>query len=292
MTTCWKRFVFIAMTIAVAGGSSSGTAAEIPVGECKATYVKRVTLAVDRPGLIAFVPEEGAQVRAADVAVQLRNDVPKANLAVALARAGNDAPIQVEQKMMESAKLEYESSLEANRQSGKERLAYPLTHIARLKLAFEASMYKVEAARQEKLIATAYVEQSRIELETYRTQAPFSGAVTQVFKQVGEAVQQGEPIVELVNTDQLRIEGFVTLQDAVLIRPGMPVKVQFEIPAEGGGPPTLSDVQGQLGYVDVSVHTLSNRVRIWAVIDNSNRRFLEGLPVTMFVVRADLPSRE
>lgn len=255
-------------------------ASEVDVGECKATYRHRVTVSVDRPGVIACIPEEGNTIQTGEIIVQLKEDVPQANLSVAIVKADNEALIRSEQKAAEAAKLEYDAAIEANRQSGSTRPAYSPTHIARLKLAWESAEWRVKAAEQEQRVNIAARDQARAELETYRIYSGIDGVVVQVFRHVGEVVQQGEPIAELINTDELRVEGFIRLEDAFRIKPGLPVTVTFNIPGESETSPHSKN-QGKLGFVDVSVQTLSNRLRVWAIIPNPQGRLREGLPVHM-----------
>jgi len=256
------------------------TAAEVEVGECKATYRQRVAVSVDRAGLIARIPEEGDLLQTGDVVIQLKDDVPQANLAVAIAKADNEALIRSEQKSAEAAKLEYEAAMEANRQSGSTLPAYSPTHVARLKLAWESAEWRIKAAEQEQRVCIASRDQAQAELDTYRVLSGMNGIVVQVFRQVGEVIQQGEPIVELINTDQLRVEGFISLEDSFRVKSGLPVTVIFEVPNDSEVA-SYREKQGKLGFVDVSVQTLSNRVRVWAMIPNSPGRLREGLPVHM-----------
>ncbi len=57
-------------------------------------------------------------------------------------------------------------------------------------------------------------ERARAELETYRIETPVEGVVTKVFKVAGEAVREGEPVMEICNTSRVRIRGYVSLRDA------------------------------------------------------------------------------
>ncbi|SFI18632.1 efflux RND transporter periplasmic adaptor subunit [Planctomicrobium piriforme] len=256
------------------------TAGEIAVREPKLAFVDRVTFSVDRTGVIAKVPKEGEQLEAGQTVVQLKDEVPRAMLAVAEAKAQNDAPIEVASKTAEYARLDYEASLEANRKAGSSVAAYPPTHIARLKLNMEASDLKVKEAETEFEINRLSRDQAIAEMESFRIVTGINGVVTQVFKHPGEGVQQGEAIVQIVNPDKLRVEGFVNAQDAYLLKPGMPVQVSVTIPEQNNTTRELP-IEGKLGFIDVTVQPLSNRVRVWAEIDNSEHRLREGLPVSM-----------
>lgn len=253
----------------------------IPVSECKMTYRKRVLCSIDHPGLIARIPEEGTQVHQGDLLVQLRDEIPRANLAVAAARVESAAlQVQVEQTAAESAQLEYDAALEANRQA--KGAAYPATHLARLKLTLKAAELKAAVAKEEHQTQLRLRDQAQAELDAYHVNAEFSGIIVQVFKHASEGIQQGESVVELVNVSQLRVEGYVSLQDAIRLATGLPATVSLELPSNDGSPVT-KEIQTKLGFVDASVHTLSNRVRVWADIENGDGQLREGLPVRMSV---------
>jgi len=258
-------------------------AEEISVGECKMTYRNRAIFSIDHPGLVASIPEEGTMVQQGDLLVQLQDEIPRANLAVAIARIGSTASqIMVEQKNVESATVEYESAIEANRVSRGGIAAYPATHIARLKINREVAEFKLEVAKADHQVHLRMRDQAEAELQSYRIVSGFSGMVVQAFKHKGESVQQGESLVELVNISQLRVEGYVSLQESTRIKPGHPAVIHLEnFAANMAGPlPTLKTT---LGFVDVSVQTLSNRVRVWADIDNTAQQLREGLPVRMHI---------
>lgn len=263
-------------------------AGEVTARDCKVTYVQRVNFSVDRPGLIADVPEEGDVIEAGQIVVQLRDEVPRANLAMAAEKAGNEAAIAVERKTAEQARLEYTAALEAVRLSGPGLPAYPPTHISRLKLNLEAMELKVQVAENEKRLNELARDVAQAELQTYRIVSSVGGVVVQVFKRVGEGVQQGEGIVELVNVDRLRVEGFVSVEDALRVKPGMDVRIHFEIP-EGTEASLAREVQGKLGFVDVSVHTLSDRVRVWTDLENSTGKLREGLSASMQIIIPSVP---
>ena len=215
--------------------------------------------------------------------IQLKDDVPAAKLAVAKARAESEIEIALAEKAELAARSEYEAKLEANRMTTSTNPAYSPTNIMRLRTDAEAAYLKVELARHERHLNQLAVNQARAELESYRVLANDGGVVTKVNKQVGEGVQLGEPIVEIVNTDTMRIQGYVNVADVEKIQVGMPVRVTFQIP----GDETMQHSDpylGTLGFIDVSVRNLSEGVYIWAEFDNREGQLREGLTANMVVL--------
>ena len=65
------------------------------------------------------------------------------------------------------------------------------------------------------------------QLKTYRLRAPFDGIVTRRFKQKGEAIRQGDPVIELIDISRMKVEGRIPLAQAIRLRPGQNVRVQL-----------------------------------------------------------------
>ncbi|MCA9000108.1 MAG: HlyD family efflux transporter periplasmic adaptor subunit [Planctomycetaceae bacterium] len=286
----WAIWMAFACCTAVAFLVSSDDAVaqtpdRIPVQDSRAAFVDRVTFSCERTGVLIEVPEEGDKVTEGDIVVRLNDSVPQANLAAAQARTKvSEVEISVAEKTAKAAALEHDAAVEANRIPGSSGSpAFPKTHMDRLRLNAEAAGLQVDQKRREKEVNELTAAQALAELETFWIRSHFSGIVTKVIKRRGEGVQQGESIVEVVNTDRLRIEGYVSVENIQDIKPGMPVKVTVQLVGRDDLSSTR-EYDGKLGYVDVSVQQLAERVRVWAEIDNTNGWLREGLNVQMVIL--------
>lgn len=256
---------------------------EILVKDCRTSFVDRATLSSERSGVIASVPREGDVVEKDEIVIRLSDHVPRANLKVAEARAKNGTQIQVAEKSALAAAAEHDAAVEANQISSASNPAFPPTHMTRLRLNAEAAHLEIDAAKHEKLLNELLAEQAQAELQSYWVIAQMNGLVTRVFKREGEGVQQGESIMQVVNTDSMRIEGYVSVEDANSVHVGMPVRVRFEIPTAKREQQHVTEM-GTLGFVDVSVQSLSGVVRVWAEVDNQSGRLREGLKAAMTIL--------
>ena len=268
------------------------SAEEILVQNCTTEFPDRFLCSTDRTGVLSYVPKEGSRVRVGEVVVQLRDEVPRAELAVAQERASSDAAIQSAIKEAESIELELTAAREANALARTAVSAYPPTHINRLELQLAAARYRVEQARHEKRIAEKSLDQAQALVDLYSIPTKLSGIVTNVTKHLGEGVQQAEPILEIVNTETIRVKGYVTLADSFRINVGMPVKVYFQLPgASRRGQPDAFDMEnaytGTLGYIDVIADPVRNEVVVWAEVPNETGRLREGMWATMNVIATD-----
>jgi multidrug efflux pump subunit AcrA (membrane-fusion protein) len=102
-------------------------------------------------------------------------------------------------------------------------------------------------------------------------------------KHTGEAVQQGDPILRVVRTDVVRVEGYVSIADAFRVRPGDSVKVRLDAQTLGQLPKELAErvFEGKIAFVDPTAKLVSNGVRVWASVPNEGNLLRAGLPALM-----------
>ncbi|MCA9030588.1 MAG: HlyD family efflux transporter periplasmic adaptor subunit [Planctomycetaceae bacterium] len=249
-------------------------------------FTELATFSTERGGILEQVPAEGDRLAADELVIRLKSDAARAALKVAEQRAMNEGEILVAEKASESAWLEYRAAVEANRLSPDPNdPAYPETHIARLKLAAESADAKVVQAKEQKRDFELQRDQAKTELESYEVKSHFGGFVTKLLRHKGEGVQQGEPIVEVINTSVIRVEGYVLPAESIQLRAGMKVHVTAEIPQQAGGPKII-ETDGVLGYVDVRERAF-NDVKVWAEIPNESGLLKEGMKVSMYVLLKD-----
>lgn len=266
-----------------ASGQNAGEgseAAPITITRCRIRLKDQVTLASDRPGILEFVePSEGDEVEAAQRIAGLKDDVAAAQLAIVSKEAENDIEVRYATKEAEVSKAEYDKALEANRRvSG----TVPQIEVLRLKLAMERSLLQIEQADHKFEVTGLNRSEAEAELETYKIEAPFQGVVTRIFKNKGEAVRQGDPIIELSSTRQVLVEGDVEIRDVFHLRRGDLVQVQLDIPDADLEIEDRS-FEGKLVFVDVTVQPVSRKVRIRAEVDNADNILKAGLIARMVV---------
>lgn len=285
----WAKWVNIGLIVCGWGLSLPDSASaqktpSVPVQDCRTSFVDRVTLSCERTGVIATVPDEGEILAAGEIVVRLNDNVPRATLAAADAKAKvSEVEIGVAEKTAMAAALEHDAALEANRFTRPDNPSFPKTHIDRLRLNAEAASLQVEQRRREKSVHELTAAQAQAELEAFWIRSSFGGLVTKVLKRRGEGVQQSESIIEVVNTDRLRVEGYVSVENSTRIEVGMPVKVTFHM-VGGAERPEAREFTGKLGFVDVSIQPLSQKVRVWAEIDNTSKWLREGLAADMVIL--------
>jgi RND family efflux transporter MFP subunit len=273
-------FTFLLLAAASRVRLAAQQSKPIEVKECAIRAVKTARLATDRPGVLAAVqPKEGDAVRENEVLARLMDEVPQASLDVAKMVADDKVEVQFATKAHEVDKAEYEMDLQANRQHLK---TVANLEVQRAKLQMEKSELQIEKAVHEVKVNDLKAMQAEAELKTYRILAPFDGIVTRVSKYRGEAVHQGDTILEVVNTDVVRIEGRVTEREIWSVKVGSPVTVQLDL--KGRAPDVERQVfRGRIGFVDVVANSASLETRVWAEVPNPNNVLRPGLLATMTI---------
>ena len=270
------------LTAALLALPTASAAERTPVSaaRCRVILAEEAVLSSDRAGILAvIVPEEGDRVKAGQKIAGLKDEVAAAALAVAEKQATNDVEIRYAAKAAEVAEVEYRKTKEANRQLPN---AFPEIELERLRLAYERAKLQIEKAELDFEVAKLTRDQAAAELAVHRINAPFDGVVRRVIKHRGEAVSQGDPILELVNVDRLRVEGYVPLADAFSLRPGDPVTVQL---VESTLAPEIRNrvFEGKIGFIDEVVNKFTIDVRVWATVDNQDDLLRPGLEASMRV---------
>jgi membrane fusion protein, multidrug efflux system len=265
------------------GGADKATAARgkpIEVARCTIELLDEVTLAFDRPGIVAFVkPREGDTVREGELLAGLKDEVAQATLAIAALEAESDVDIRYAAKAGEVAATEHKKVLEANEIRAK---TFPEVEVLRLKLAAEKTVLEKESAQHRQAINKLKRNEAQAQLETFVIKAPFDGVVTLVHRSKGEAVKQGDQVLELASTDRVRVEGHVDIRDIWNVKPGAEVQVRLDIP-DSEHDVEKQTFTGRLVFIDVKTEPVSEGVRIWAEVPNPNNILRAGLRAKMTI---------
>jgi RND family efflux transporter MFP subunit len=269
------------------GQTSSQPKSEMPapipcVDVCQIKSLKEVVLAFDRPGILGKLDlQEGNSVESGQFLAGLKDNVARAALAVAQIQADSDAEIIYAELASKVAETEHEQMLEANtRKPG----LIPLLEVRRAKLNYDKTVAEANKARQNREVLMAKRDEAAAQLDTYRLEAPFDGIITRLHLVEGASVKQGDPVVELVNTRAVRVEGNIQAKDAAVVQPGCSVEVQLAKPKNVGEAAAARSFKGKLVFVDVAKATaVSGTVRVWAEVDNPDKLLRAGLTATMTI---------
>ena len=227
---------------ASSGSSSQPSAGVVQIPDCFIYLLEDVQVPALEAGAIKeLTVTEGAVVRKGEPLAVLDDREPlvrklKAELErdAALTKASDDVEIRFAQ-----ASLAY-STAELNRLLSIERKAQNTvsgTELEKAKLARQRDELQIEKAKLDLKVAkmTADVHQAEVdavELALARREiiSPVDGEVVTVFHERQEWVNAGEPVVQVVRMDRLRVEGFVLSSE---------VNVGVAFSARGERPPPV-----------------------------------------------------
>ena len=249
--------------------------------KCRITLIDHVTLASDRTGILANVEfKEGDTVSHGVQVALIGDDVAKATLAVAEKKATNEVEVNFAKVAKDAAEKEHERLTEANRKAGEGIKSVSLLEVDKARLAADKAKLSIEQAEHELQVNKLDRDVKAAELKTYSVLAEFDGVVTRIFKKKGEAVRQGDPVVEIVNTDKVRVEGRVKLADLRFVKKGAKTLVRLSV--EDLDLPEEKEVfEGKITFVDLVSDPVSGSTRIYAEVQNRDNILRAGLMAEM-----------
>lgn len=260
----------------------------LTVEKCLIKVVDRAQLASDRDGIVDEISvHEGDTVAADQLLLCLRDEAARMRYEVARARATNDVNVRYSRKVADAAMAGYDAGLELEQQK-----AISTIQLRQRRLEFERGQLSVEQSIFDLKLAELEAEQAKAELRGYYVAAPFSGTVVRVLKRRGESVRNGEPVVELVNSDRVQVEAYCELRDLWNVRSGAPVSVQLDAPELAGFGVTDETFEGKLILVDAVVQPVTGLVRIVAEVPNRGDILRDGLKARMTIDRSQSPAIE
>ncbi|MFO1001702.1 MAG: HlyD family efflux transporter periplasmic adaptor subunit [Planctomycetaceae bacterium] len=148
--------------------------------------------------------------------------------------------------------------------------------IARTQSVAAEKEQEQQVARANLEVAKSELAEAKLQLQRRRLKAPFAATVVSVSRQPGEWLEPGSVVLRLIQLDRLRVEGFVSADQAILMEPGLPARIVF--PGN-----VVKPVSGEITFISPEVEPVNQQVRIWAEFDNPEKRIRPGLVTTMEV---------
>ncbi len=257
------------------------SAGKIVLTGCQIKLLYEVPVAAERAGVLDQVASEGQLVKKGEMVAHTRDHLLKAALAVATKQSLNDVEVRYARKASELAQVEYERDLQAN---SIVRGTVSDLSLRAHRLAAEKALLQLEQAQTSMEIEKLKRNETLELLQTHQVQSPMEAVVRTVFKKRGESVAEGEPILELVNTSRVKVEGYVHIKNLDSVQVGSPVEVQLDVP-ELDLPGERLTFPGRVVFVDVKVEPVTHQVKVWAEVSNPQAVLKDGLTARMTIKR-------
>ena len=260
--------------------------------DCSVLLIDKATLASDRPGIIGFLKsEEGDAVTANAPVAALKDEIARAALATAEEKASSNIQEDYAIQAHKVAVKEREIAEDANRRVPG---AVPKLELDKLELAEERFRLAIEQAKVDGRINVLTAKEAQVQLDTYQILAPFKGVVSKVHKKPGEAVRQGDPILEIISTARMKVEGYISIPDWKTVKVGDPVTVTLnptEFNLRPDDPVFSKKFTGTVRYIAPTIEPLLKRVLVRAEVKNPDGILLEGMNASMVISRAPQTAR-
>jgi macrolide-specific efflux system membrane fusion protein len=288
-------------TLSTARAPSAGRPAAIPqaaaqIHDCLVYLIEDIQVpALEAGPLVKIDVKEGDVVEQGQLLAHLDDSQPliqkqAAELArnAAIAEASDDVDVRFAEATLAYSNAELQRLLAVERKSAG---SVSVQDIEKAKLARHRDELQIEKSKLEAKVArmTADKHQAEVQaadLSVARRQilAPISGEVATVFHERNEWVNAGEPVVQVVRMDRLRVEGFVSTGELNVSEiAGKQVMVEVEL-ARG----RRERLSGRVTYVSQLV-TAGAKYRVRAEVENrlENDEWLlrPGMAASMLILK-------
>lgn len=277
-----------------AAPSSSVGEGQVQLSHCLVSLIEDVQVPAKEAGALMLVAVgEGEYVRAGQLLAQVDDRQSQlAKLAAiqerdaALAKANDDIEVRFAEASYEVTGAELDRALGIEKRNAG---AVTASEVQKLRLAKKRDELGIDKAKLEVKIARmgAEVKQAAVDasdegIARRKIVSPIDGLVVSIVHEKGEWVNIGEPVIQIVRVDRLRVEGFLSGSE---IGPemiaGKPVTVEVTL-AQG----RTAQLTGAVTFVSPLVQA-GNKYRVRAEVQNRTEQghpvLRPGMTATMFI---------
>lgn len=226
----------------------------------------RVDVKAQVPGTLQDVRvDEGQAVRQGSVmatidAQGIRSQAASAQAGVAAAEAN----LALARRQLESAKTLYDAGAMS-------AIAYE-----QAQTAYESAQAQLAAAKSQAAGASEQASRTTVN-------APINGVVSKRTAEAGEAVNPGQSLFTVVNTETLELAGRVPVASARFVKVGQPVV--FTLDAYPG-----QTFRGTVSRMEPTADPQSRQIGVYLRMPNPGREIVGGLFATGRIVSSEVPS--
>ncbi len=232
--------------------------------------VPKVSVTVGAPiaeQIVEMFVDEGSAVRRGQPIARFRDDVLRASAASARAEVAT-ARMAVAVAVAESTRAE---------------VLFHEGAIARRD--HDNALLATESARARFALAEAQAASAEDRLETATLKAPVSGIVSALHAQAGDRVDNGKPVLSIVDNRVLELEASVEAQWLRELRIGRAVRLTL---SQGGGGGVADTITGRIARINPSADPATRQVRLYVDVPNQAGRLVGGLFVSGRAVVAEV----
>jgi multidrug efflux pump subunit AcrA (membrane-fusion protein) len=219
---------------------------------------------------ISSVQLAAAKESEAAAALQLADSSRKASPRSVSDREYLALTSQREQAAIATQQARHEKALaELKARSLAKAAAQQQAAVARLRLLQENAEGTEQAELQQLEVLRTTVEIARQKVQRRKLLAPFDGTVTERHKAAGEWLEPGEPVLRLIQTSRLIVDGVVSIEESQRLQAGQAVRVRRLGAAAAAGQSSAAaseQAAARLIFVSPEVDALNDAVRVRAEV--------------------------
>lgn len=187
---------------------------------------------------------------------------------------------ELKQRQANDAVLEAQASLEQARQTLNSARLGPHRITAK-----EAEVATFNALWEQ---ARAQVEEANSVVDDLTVVAPSAGTLTTRFADLGEVVNTGTPLFELVDLDRLYLEVFIPEREIGKVRLGLPARIYTDAFPDQPFPARVRYIASRAEFTPKEIQTPDERVKLVYAVklyldENPDHRLTPGLPADAMI---------
>lgn len=165
-----------------------------------------------------------------DIVPQMKHKVAFYKLEAAKAQAEDDANVQFARAGYAHASATVRRTTAANNKTpgtkSEEVVAEEKLEEEKFRLSIQKELKEQVVARAQVQVSTAELQSAAADVERRRITSPLDAVVVRLSRRVGEWVNPGDTVIQLLRVDRLRVEGTLNAKDYLLSEiEGRPVEV-------------------------------------------------------------------
>lgn len=226
-----RRFVSILCIVSAAAMGRSQEAEvladeAIVIRQCPIVPKEEVKVPVEVAGIIAeFFVVDGQKVVVDQPLLQIDDTLAKRKYQLKQKVAENQAPIQKEKVRLEEA--------EAKRDATKilyDRNSASLEELREAEASVALAAAMLADAEAQAGIAAIEFDAAADEVKLHHVKSPINGEVDKILPKANEAVKAFDPVLLIVNTDEVKVKGMIDAGSSEHVKLGMIVDVYPDVP--------------------------------------------------------------
>src|SRR5690606_25233138 len=136
----------------------------------------------------------------------------------------------------------------------------------------------IESAQAQMKNLEAQLELLQIQLAKSYIKSPTSGIVDKTFTDLGEIIGQGNPVLDIMEMDRVKVNGGVPERDLPSIKPGSKVSVKLDAYPE-------KTFMGEVIYIGSSADPANKTFPVKIALNNSDHLLKPGMIANFTLIR-------